>query len=589
MKQLRQLELKESLNSSAINRNSAFLLFAVIIIYASVIRIVRAGYGLPYLYYIDEWSLVRVPLEMLENRNLNPSWMGFPAAITMYILMVLYAAITFVNFLFHLWITKDVTGLNEYIEITGENWNFNPVVYHYSGRCFMAFIAVSTIVVVFYFTRKRFGIWSAVLAALCLSVSPLYLDHSTKVRPDIFASFMILLSLVFFVNFFENREKSRYLILAGLFCGFSVSAKYPSAAVFLPLVVGAVVLDHQNTKIKFLAYLKSNFKFKTALSKICLFAFLGFFISTPYFFLDFSKALECLLREANPNRFGVSRLPGIQNYIWYLDAIVTGLGGVLILIVALIGLVKVFLEKKISYYLFFGFPILYFIFISSLHLRWGRWIIPILPFASISFGVGVIYIARGLGKVLGNREKIAISLAAIMLICIIFPIIKKNIHSTVTLTNPDTRTLSKEWVEQNIEEGSTIVCEVRSPQLWVNPLREFDLIRKNWDLVISEPLEAYQQIGVDYIILSCRHNEIYISQPDIYPQKSKRLQEISDKCLLIKQFQSTDKNVGPIIRIYQLPKNIDQSLSYRHNLNLTNCLLPNSLYVKATAIRPRDL
>jgi hypothetical protein len=554
MEQLQQSGLKQYLHTLRSNRGLALFVFALVAIYTLITLVIRAKHGLPYLYSVDDKHLVRVALRMLENRDPNPYWMGFPGAIIMYCLAVLYAAIIMVHFIFHFCITKDISNFNEYIEIVGKNWDFNPVVFHYGGRCLMIAVAVLTIIVLFYFTRKRFGIWSAVLAALCLSNSSFYLEHSIKIRPDIFASFMILLTLVFFVKFFENRDKFKYLILAGMFCGFSVSAKYPSAIVFLLLVVGAVILDYQKTKYRFWAYVVSNLKFKTVLSRISLFAFLGFFISTPYFFLDFNKTIGDLFFETRGGRMAVSRLPGIQNHLWYFNAVVMGMGGWLIFIISLAGLFKIICGRKISHGLFFSFPVVFFVFIGFTHLRWLRWIIPVLPFASILFGIGAAGVVRFFIKVLGTKGKFAIPIAAILGICFFVPSMKNNFHTTITYVNPETRTLAKEWFEQNIEEGAKVVCEVYGPQFWVKPLRKYEIINKGWTAVVSEPLESYRQQGMEYIILSYWGNDYFRTHPETHAMEVQRLQQIAELCSLVKQFDRTEKNRGPDIKIYQIPR-----------------------------------
>lgn len=552
-----------------LNRNEKDKIWIIIILYTTVSLAAGIRYGLPYIYNVDDWALVRPAVHILQNKTLNPESFIFPGSIIIYILAIIFAGVIGFYFLYLHFVTGQANSLSEFVELVGKKWNFNPAALHCTGRIFIACISVVSLVIIYSFVKKRFGKMTALMSILCLVLSPTYLRYSCMVRPDIVAAFLIFLSLMYLVKYFE-KQKGIHFIFACMFAGFSVSAKYTSGVVAVPLLWGAIYSDIRNyteelncisqksvsKNLLFIRYLKDSFFLKTYFIRTCLLMTIAFFAVSPYVALDFQKALQDFLFEANGDRIGVARLPGIQNHIWYLNAIRLALPGLLFFIFSCIGLFRIyFVKKNIYYWIFFCFPILYYIIIGFGHLRWIRWVIPVLPFMAITFGVGTTFvlckIKQWTRQQYGRVGSVVSMMILLVLLCVGF---RNHTNYMLLLLKEDTRTQAKKWVEQNIETDATIICETYSPQLWANPIKSYNIIDCGYKAVLSEPLSNYlQNEGQVFLIISLTNirSKYYLKHPEKYQTQLDQIRQIQKTYQLVKEF-SGDENLGPEITIYRI-------------------------------------
>jgi hypothetical protein len=102
------------------------------------------------------------------------------------------------------------------------------------GMRFLVALFSSGIVVVSYFIiKKMFNKKAALLTALALSVSWVYLFFTGRVLTDIPAAFFILLALLFFWKGYVLKEGNKFIYLFGLFFGIAVLIRMQSF-IFVP-------------------------------------------------------------------------------------------------------------------------------------------------------------------------------------------------------------------------------------------------------------------------------------------------------------------------------------------------------------------
>lgn len=528
-----------------------------ILILGFVLRFIGLDFGLPYLYEYDEhyaWNA----LYMNHSGDFNPHWFGHPGSFLMYSLAALFALITAVYFYF-CFLSGRVHSVEEFDLFIKNSPLFyfgdNPVLFFFSARLLQVSFALTTIYLVYLSAKRVFNKQVGLLAAFCLSIAPLHIEFSRIIRTDMSATMLIMFTVYFLIRAFEGKADKKFLILASLFAGFAMSSRYIAAIVAFPILVYCVTFDYQAGALLKPKYILDCLKFKTNLSKVLLFIFIGFFLFAPFVILDFGNVMKDVKFELRGTQLGVERLPGIQNHLWYFkNAFKDGIGGVFFEVFAALGLSLVLLRKQTKKYLFLLFPIVFFLIIGCGKLKWSRWAIPVLPFEAVLFGVGFFGTYEFLMRmeVLRKFKVVTISLFALALIFASYPTVASDVKEGVRLSRTDSRTLAKHWAEENLPDGSIIAYEHFAPHLAVKPKRNFTILDFKWYSIVSKPLSFYLDNQVDYIIITDYFKQKY-NEPKRFAVEIARYEDLKNKTELLKVFNYQD-NPGPVIEIYKLPK-----------------------------------
>ena len=536
-------------------------LICFILFFAFLVRFNGLSHGLPYLYNFDEACFVNPAIYTLFTGDFNPHWHGHPGTFVIYLLVILFTIILRICF-FYYFLSGQVSHTAEFVHLFCTDSMLHRTLLYFSGRLLMVVFAVVTVYWVYRIGRKIFNPAVGLLAAFCLSASPLHIYHSRLIRTDIAATMLIVGSFYYLLLYIEQKSHSFFLVKSALLAGFSIAAKYPSGMVVLPIVVAGGFLDRRKRNLFSLKYLLDCIGLKTNLGRAMALVFLGFFVFAPYVILDFKQALPDIMREAQQEHLGHERLPGWQQHIWYIKGVlVEGIGNMFFALFAVYGLILTVWNKSFKKYLFLIFPVSYYIFIVGFGpLRWSRWLIPVLPFEAILFGAGFRgfyeYLVR-YSRLQGYKTKVMMVLTAIFVFCALSVTIK-DIQRGIFLDRPDTRILAKVWVEKNLPPGSVIAYEHYAPLLHVDPANKFMLINVNWERIVSRPLFFYREKGVDYIIITDFFKKRYFAEPQKYQKEIERYRELAREAELIKVF-TNQHNPGPEIEIYRV--NADRGIT----------------------------
>lgn len=520
--------------------------------FAFMIRFNGLNFGLPYLYLPDELNVMNSVMHMLATGDLNPHRFTHPNSFVMYLLAILYAIIlaVYLIYCFLLGYTHNLIDLKQLVRN-------NPIFFYFIGRLLMVFFAVITIYLVYLIAKKLFNRSVGILASFCLAIAPLHIKHARFIRPDITTTMLVMFSIYFLLEYFEQNKNTKLLVLSSLFAGFSIATKYVSGIIIFPILIYCLIKDAKEKNLLTVKYVTDSFKIKTSLSRALLFIFLGFFIFAPFVILDFHHSIRDMAHMARGKHLGHERLPGIQNHIWYLkNALQKGISGLFFEIFAGLGLCLILFKKSFKKYLFLSFPIIFYIIMVGFgKLRWDRWLIPILPFEAILFGVGFYFSYKYFiqRKPFQVFKPVIFLLFAIILVLASFPTIIKDVNQGIKLSKTDTRTIAKEWIEKNIPSGCKIAYECYAPHLHIKPNRNFVLMNRGWKKIASKPLSYYKNQSVDYIIITSSVKRKFYNEPDKYAKEIYRYEELKNKTELIKVFDYKE-NPGPKIWIYRLKK-----------------------------------
>ena len=94
---------------------------------------------------------------------------------------------------------------------------------------------------------RLFGQWVALAGVACLAYSPLFLAQTRRVHTDALATTFLLLTVLLFLTYCQNRERRRYLVLSGITFGLAVLSK-SYALILLPWLPVCLFLFQEKGK-----------------------------------------------------------------------------------------------------------------------------------------------------------------------------------------------------------------------------------------------------------------------------------------------------------------------------------------------------
>jgi len=94
---------------------------------------------------------------------------------------------------------------------------------------------------------QLFGQWVALASFACLTYSPLLLAQTRRVHTDAISATFLLLTVLLFLLYCQNRQRRRYLIFSGITFGVAVLSK-SYALILLPWVPLCLFLFRENRK-----------------------------------------------------------------------------------------------------------------------------------------------------------------------------------------------------------------------------------------------------------------------------------------------------------------------------------------------------
>ena len=104
------------------------------------------------------------------------------------------------------------------------------------ARWFIGIVALAGVGIACLLLYKLFGQWVALTSFACLAYSPLFLAQTRRVHTDALAAIFILLTVLLFLRYCQNRQHHRYLVFSGVTFGLAVLSK-SYALILLPWVL----------------------------------------------------------------------------------------------------------------------------------------------------------------------------------------------------------------------------------------------------------------------------------------------------------------------------------------------------------------
>ncbi len=523
-------------------------LFAILAV-ALALRAYGIRHDLPFVYDQDEPMFVTRALTILKNQDLNPHWFGPPATTTIYLLALVYALI---------FAGGIVVGIFRSPEEFKNLYYSDPTVFYLSGRLVSVLFGIAAIWLVYKIGRRLFNPATGIIAAAILAISPIHISLSQQVRMDTQMAFLILLAYWFCLNILEKGDWTSYL-LAGFFTGVATVTKYP-AIVFSLTIALSHVLRARSLRLTEQRRLIGS-------AAACV---IGAFSCSPFLFLDFRTVLKDVIQEARPEHLAATGEGLPLNILWYLRGPLPHSLSVAGLALALIGIVLCLTSRDKARWTLVSFPIFFLLFISSLSLRWDRWILPVIPFMGLLAAFAITHISSMLLKRFDRR--VALAATAVLLIAVLIPMLRSSILQARETSGPYTSTLARQWMLDHIA-GSRVLIEVYAPPLPASDFKVF-VVDEKGDLAAARVAGSYSapdwEIGrlkdagtlaaqnIQYFVMTGYYQN-FLNEKAKYPHEVATYEALMRRGELVYDVEATPgKSRGPRVRIFKLNQNNEE-------------------------------
>ena len=411
-----------------------------------------------------------------------------------------------------------LAGIWHHVDDFGRLYVINPGPFYLIGRATTAAFSVGTVLLTYMIAKLLTDRKGALISALMLAVSLGHVMVSKDVKADTPCMFFTLVGVYFLMSYLKHRKTSS-VIFSAIFAGVGAATKYYSTILLIPLAIAII--------------LSSSIRNSTILVKklihmiLCIVLFYSaFFICSPYNLIDdlgrqftFKMPLslttkiseiinikhendelcEKTLTTQKGTKDAISKLlPNTLNYFYKLYK---GLG-LVIFIMSIIGFVFIFFNLSLEYTIFLLFPTI-FILLSSVVQDKGvdiRHQIVVYPFFITAAGI--------LFSKIINRVSSPKTYVCLLLVLLLFPL-SNVISYNIGVSRKDTRSLAKDWIEENIPSETKILIDENGPQLLMNKRRILHMLDKAEKVDGKGQFTAHYDTYLKYQLLGAEGNVTY--------------------------------------------------------------------------------
>ncbi|MBI3396884.1 glycosyltransferase family 39 protein, partial [Candidatus Woesebacteria bacterium] len=416
------------------NKRSKYLFLIILILLgALLVRLWGIGFGLPQIQIIDESGNVYFAFYTAAN-GLRPL-RYFYGPLIPYILVLEYG----VYFVLGKLAGFFSTPTNFFISYLS-----NPTPFLIIGRVTMAIAGVISVWLMWRIGTKFFSKRVGLISAFFLAFTFLHVRESHYIKEDVLAGLFVLATFYECLVILKNRSLKHY-VLSGIFFALALAAKYPAG-----LILPVVLIAH------FIAVRR-----KLGLKELLIFAIssaLTFFITNPYFAIEFKESLIKTIVESGINRIVYPEyLQGKPVWLWFASVHIPQGIGIPLFIASAVGFLLIIVKAKTKkeYVLI---PIMPFLFFTTIDLwskyHFARYSVMILPFFALSAAI----LLDKTGERIKDKQKRTLFLLFASLFLIAQSFLRVLKFDRI-ITSPDTRAISAKWVESNIPQGAKILVE----------------------------------------------------------------------------------------------------------------------------------
>jgi len=530
------------------------LLLGLISLSALILRIWGIGFGLPYVYHVDEHYYINTALKLGAGVINNPPYA--PAGLSNLLL------IEYVTY----YVVGNLTGAFASLQEFESAFRSDPSIFYLLGRATSALLGTATGLGLYIIGKSLLNHTAGLIAAGFLAVSFLHVRESHYAVPDAALTFFITLSIALSIVGMRSNNR-RYVYLAALTGGVAVAMKWTAPPVALAVGWASLWVGVETSKSIIGRLLKW-----TTVFTILLFA-LGFAFGSPQVVINpipyINEGLELAGagRKGGFERWQIDTLPG---WLFYGKTLLYGVG-LILLILGFSGILRrlILIVKtgdKVSIMLLL-FPMTYYLLMGSTSNYFARYSLPLVPFIALFAAETVIVVA--IWAATRRWRRLGWAVVVILLIGAVVQPLVRSIRHDVLLTRQDTRTLAKEWIENHIPAGAKVAVEwptfgppLSTPEGLIPYSHKVYLVDVIDGTGLSRhPLIWYREQGFDYLISSSFIYNIPLSYEEWDVERQKFYTSLDQELRLVQEFRPSKEEIeppfifdeiyGPIISLWQ--------------------------------------
>lgn len=493
------------------------LILAGILAAAWLLRASHLRAGVPYAVGVDEPQIMERVVRMMKTADFNPHFFDWPS-LTTYLQLVVACATFLFGAMRGAWNNLDqVSAANFYV----------------AARGLTAALGAGTVLLT-YLAGRRWGVVTGLIAAGLMAVMPSHVRESHYVLTDVPTAFFTTLGFLLALRAIE-RPSTGAFVWAGVAAGLAASCKYNGATVVL-LPLAAIVMTGGGPAV-----------IARRLALVCVAAFAAFVVGTPYAVLDLPSFLNDYARLAAIFARPRGGEPGWSIYLKYLEGSLGVAGFWLAGLGVLIAILRVARgPERGRWFLLLLFPVVYFEVMAHSAQIYGRYILPLLPPATLLAAIAIATLARVLAALPMPRALALAGAAALVVVATVEPA-RTAISFDRNLGRPGTIDLTYRWIQGHLDPGTKIVVETHALLL---PAPRY--VSENVAAIVAKRAEDYRAEGVSYLVASTDGYEAAFAPSAAGRPELASYRALFDQTDEIASFTRSRDVDGPTLRIFKL-------------------------------------
>lgn len=530
----------------------AGVLLVLILVLALALRLKGVAWGLPYSFVNVDESMVVPKAFGAARGHPNPQFFFYPSFF-FYLVGAVYLLVTPIWWLVH---------QSNFLSQTA--FVVDPGPYFLLGRLVSVAMGTASVYLAYRLGRVAFGRPAALLAALLLAVVPLHVAYSHMAVTDVTAVALSLLAFVLFRRAADGGGR-RWLMWGAVAAGLATSTKYNLGMLVLPATVAAVYACRGEAARLVASGGRAALVWARLLAvRVYAPMLAAFVVASPFVVLDAPHFISDFVRQNRIMDRGWLGFENVGNGFWYnLETNLGGAFGLVLLVLALIGLAWSLWRRTRLDLLIAPYVIVYFVYIGTWKELADRYLLPIVPLLLLlaaRAGVEAIELRPA------ARRVTAPLVVAVFAVALVAPL-SASIAYDRGLSGADTRVEAKAWIEANIPAGSRIAVENYGPPLVTEEAaRRFReagqpvvayRVRK---LELPAPatpdpardLSVLRAEGVEYVVVSSRVYERVRAAAEEYPAIVAFYDALESETGLVEEFRPGAGETGPVLKLYRI-------------------------------------
>jgi hypothetical protein len=418
-------------------RRLHLLVLASILVAGFALRLWHIGYGLPFVYSIDEGSHFTSRAVEMFWQDLDPGYYQNPATYTYLVYALLRVMYGPLGFAFHL----------PFGNVT-DQFAKNPTDIWIAARTLAAALCMVGVAATYWAARRLWGIREGLVAAAVLAFAFLPVAYSRVAVTDVGALMGVALSLGLAYAAYQ-RGGIRWFCAAGAAAGLAVAFKYTAGLAVLPIAIAALA----RVRVDGWRVLGG-----LVLAGAC--AGVVFVVLNPYLFGSFDAWWSDLRDQAEVAR-DVPK-PGQQSggVSYYLDSLTWGLGWA-VAIAALAGAALELRRNFVRGLMLLAVPVALFVYLSVQSRYFGRWMLPAYPALAMLAAAAIAQVA----ELVPRRSWRVAALTGVVALVLVQPL-AADIRTGQVLGRDDTRQQARDWLEAHYPPELRASIEPAVPGRW---------------------------------------------------------------------------------------------------------------------------